>query len=71
MAISLCLNAKNSSGMQRLLIDVEEKETFLTLLGVFKGGSIQIDFDPLSENDLRDFISFLDHRLNSKIAHGK
>ena len=64
MAIALCLNAKNSSGIQRLIVDTDKKETNLTLIGEFKGEPIQIDFDPLTANEVRELILLLEYRLN-------
>ena len=64
MAIALCLTAKNSSGIQRLVIDSSNLETNLTLVGEFEGRPIQIDFDSLDAHEVRELISLLEHRLN-------
>ena len=68
MAIALCLSAKNSSGIQRLIIDTCQEETALTLVGEFNGDSIQIDFDPLTHGEVRELISLLEHRMNNKLS---
>lgn len=65
MAIALCLTAKNSSGIQRLVIDSSSGETNLTLIGEFENKPIQIDFDSLDAREVRELISLLEHRLNS------
>ena len=65
MAIALCLTAKNSSGLQRLIIEKDKKQTLLTLVGEFNRNPIQIDFDSLSVNEVKELISLLENRLNN------
>ena len=62
--ITLALTAKNSSGVQRLIFDLMGDGTVNpTLLGEYDGGAIQIDFDELSQQDLKDLISILQGRV--------
>lgn len=63
MALSLCLQAKNSSGMQHLIISTTDSGVAITLAGDINGDRIQVDFDELTYAEANDFISLLEHRI--------
>lgn len=59
MALQLNLKAKNSNGDHKLIFDYENEEINATLTGEYKGENIQIDFDPIGEDELDDLIGYL------------
>lgn len=63
--ISFALKAENSSGIQHLIIDYneEEKDFSFTLCGNHKGEAIQIDFDPLTADEMDDLVSVIEARI--------
>lgn len=61
--LSISIKARNSSGLQHLYIDTEEDGHFLTLVGRYKDEYMQIDFEPLTDKDIKDFINLLQSRL--------
>lgn len=63
MSLSFVLHAKNSSGHQMLFINRDGGEINLSVCGDHEGKVIQLDFDPLSGEDLADLIHFLSRRL--------
>tara|TARA_R100000322_G_scaffold52917_1_gene32854 strand:+ start:592 stop:855 length:264 start_codon:yes stop_codon:yes gene_type:complete len=66
--MSLVLTADNSSGRQNLFFDRQDDgEISVTLVGVYEGREIQLDFDNMTERDLDDFISYLQRRKQEKV----
>lgn len=61
MALQFNLKAKNSNGKHGLIFDADyhNEEIHVCLTGEYKGEAIQIDFDPISEDDLDDLIEYL------------
>lgn len=59
MAMELRITADNSSGNQQLVFQSCEGGHQLTLVGHFNGQPIQIDFDELEHQDIKDLIYFL------------
>jgi len=54
------LQANNSSGNQTLILDKFEDGTFkFTVLGTYREKDIQLDFDDLTEDEMRDLIAKL------------
>lgn len=61
MALSFSLTAKNSSGKQSLFItsDKENNEINFTLVGEYENKPIQIDFDPINQEDYQELVDYL------------
>jgi hypothetical protein len=61
MALSFSLTAKNSSGKQSLFItsDKENNEVNFTLVGEYQNNPIQIDFDPINQEDYQELVDYL------------
>lgn len=68
--IALALMAKNSSGDQLLYFyKREDGTTSPTLVGRLDGKEIQVDFEGLTDDDLDDFIAYL-QRVRDRKAGG-
>ncbi len=68
--IALALMAKNSSGDQLLYFyKQEDGTTSPTLVGRLDGKEIQVDFEGLTDDDLDDFIAYL-QRVRDRKAGG-
>ncbi len=67
--ISIALKAKNSSGLQHLILDYndEEKDFSFTLCGTYEGKNIQIDFDPVQKYEIQDLMSLIELRLEKAL----
>jgi hypothetical protein len=61
MALSFSLTAKNSSGKQSLFItsDKETNEINFTLVGEYQNNPIQVDFDPINQEDYQELVDYL------------
>ena len=60
MSLSFVLHAKNSSGHQMLDIYRDRDGTYsFRLWGDYEGNPIQVDFCPLDERDMADFVAFI------------
>ena len=58
--LSYGLRAKNSSQELRMFIDKENNgEINICITGRYKGEEIQIDFDPLTSDEVADLASFI------------
>ena len=66
MAIELRITADNSSGYQQLIFQSSQDGYNITLVGHFNGQPIQIDFDELEQQDIKDLIYFLKYHCRKK-----
>jgi len=66
MSLTFGFTASNSSGKQSLIFtkDTGIDWVYPTLVGEYNGNDIQIDFDGLDKEDLKDLISFMGMQLN-------
>jgi hypothetical protein len=69
MAIIFGLKAKNSSGEQSLHFSKGESGhgVDLTLVGVYRGEGVQIDFDALDDEDIDDLVLLLNRYRTNKL----
>ena len=65
MSLSFGLSAHNSGGKQSLVFNYNEEENMIysTLFGKIDNKGLQIDFDGLCEEDMRDLVSMLQIQL--------
>jgi hypothetical protein len=70
MSLKFSLTANNSSGTQALTIyhDTRDDSFELALTGKYDGDVFQIDFDPVSRQEMEDLIYLLQRRLDQR--HG-
>ena len=55
--------ARNSSGTQKLYLNMDSEEPFFTLVGDYKGEDIQIDFNVTSRTNLLKMKQMLEMAL--------
>ena len=70
MALEFSISAKNSSGVQRLIFDVDHECLYACLYGVYEGKDIQIDFDGMNIDEVNELIRYLElkrKKLNEKL----
>lgn len=65
MSLAFGFTASNSSGKQSLIFTKDDQLDYVypTLVGEYNGGDIQIDFDGLDKDDMKDLIGFMEMQL--------
>lgn len=66
MGLIFGLTAKNSTGEQKLVLDLENEKVFLCIYGIYKEKDFQIDFNGMDKEEFQEFTNYV-NLINNKI----